>query len=90
MGLQAARAAWTLSIGLVMAAAVVLPATAQTFTPLHEFKGNPDGAFPRGPLVQDANGNLYGTTTGGGAWVRAPFSNWTQRATRASCSASIT
>jgi uncharacterized repeat protein (TIGR03803 family) len=66
MGLQAARAAWTLSIGLVMAAAVVLPATAQTFTPLHEFKGNPDGAFPRGPLVQDANGNLYGTTTGGG------------------------
>ena len=30
------------------------------FTVLYKFHGNPDGAGPQGPLVRDADGNLYG------------------------------
>jgi len=33
---------------------------------LHAFTGNPDGADPRAALIQDAAGNLFGTTHGGG------------------------
>jgi uncharacterized repeat protein (TIGR03803 family) len=41
---------------------------AQTYTVLHVFTGGPtDGALPNGELVQDAAGNLYGTTSAGGA-----------------------
>jgi len=43
------------------------PAQAQTYTVLHSFTGAPsDGAFANGELVQDAAGNLYGTTSEGG------------------------
>ena len=48
------------------AAAVARPATAKKFTVLHVFEGTPDGEFSEAPLVQDADGNLYGTTTSGG------------------------
>jgi uncharacterized repeat protein (TIGR03803 family) len=35
---------------------------------LHKFRSSPtDGAAPRGSLTFDGRGNLYGTTTGGGA-----------------------
>lgn len=51
---------------LALAAGVGLPATAQTFNVIHVFNGSPDGEFPQAPLVQDADGNLYGTTTSGG------------------------
>lgn len=37
-----------------------------TETVLYSFTGLPDGAFPSGPVVLDAAGNLYGTTSGGG------------------------
>jgi len=41
--------------------------TAGKLTVLHKFAGSPtDGSGPNG-LVQAANGNFYGTTTGGGA-----------------------
>jgi uncharacterized repeat protein (TIGR03803 family) len=37
-----------------------------TETVLHKFAGRPDGANPRGALVPDVAGNLYGTTASGG------------------------
>ena len=36
-------------------------------TVLHSFMGPPDGAGPSAGLIMDKAGNLYGTTTGGGA-----------------------
>jgi uncharacterized repeat protein (TIGR03803 family) len=48
-------------------------AQAQTYTVLHNFdRGSTDGAYPNGELIQDAAGNLYGTTwagVGGGGVV---------------------
>ena len=37
-------------------------------TTLHEFSGTADGAMPQGTVVFDAPGNLYGTTSEGGAF----------------------
>jgi uncharacterized repeat protein (TIGR03803 family) len=42
-------------------------AQAQTFTLLHVFTGAPDGAYPEAGFVQDAAGNLYGTSQLGGS-----------------------
>ena len=35
-----------------------------TFTDLHDFTGGSDGAQPYGPMVVDAQGNLYGANNG--------------------------
>ncbi len=44
-------------------------AKARTFTVLHVFNGGmKDGANPEGPVIQDASGNLYGTTFTGGVF----------------------
>jgi uncharacterized repeat protein (TIGR03803 family) len=48
---------------------ITLPASGGTAVSLAAFSpGNPDGADPRGPLVQDADGYLYGTTRRGGQY----------------------
>jgi uncharacterized repeat protein (TIGR03803 family) len=52
------------------ATAVTLPA--QTFTTLHSFNGV-DGNLPIGALIQGTDGNLYGTTSEGGAHANAGF-----------------
>jgi uncharacterized repeat protein (TIGR03803 family) len=38
-----------------------------TFTVLHAFAGGMDGALPDGGVIRDSSGNLYGTTSFGGA-----------------------
>ena len=53
-------------IGLLLAIFAVLPLQAQTFTVLHEFTFQPDGANPFGGLTADRAGNLYGATEVGG------------------------
>jgi|SRR5215831_825365 len=48
------------------------PAQAQErtiFTSLHAFTNGVDGGNPYGTLVQDARGNLYGTSSGGGTYA---------------------
>jgi uncharacterized repeat protein (TIGR03803 family) len=45
------------------------PAQAQTETVLHSFGSQAgDGEFPVAGLILDKKGNLYGTTSGGGAY----------------------
>lgn len=44
----------------------VPPPPPSTLVSLYSFLGPPDGANPQGSLVQDASGNLYGTTSAGG------------------------
>jgi uncharacterized repeat protein (TIGR03803 family) len=39
-----------------------------TYTDLHDFTGGNDGRYPAGSVAFDSAGNLYGTTTGGGAY----------------------
>jgi uncharacterized repeat protein (TIGR03803 family) len=43
-----------------------------TLTTLYSFSGTPDGNFPSGSLIIDAQGNLYGTTFQGGAYTVPP------------------
>jgi uncharacterized repeat protein (TIGR03803 family) len=54
-----------LALGVVLAAATTQSAPAQTLKTLYAFTGGADGAYPSS-LVQDAAGNLYGLTYGGG------------------------
>ena len=42
-------------------------------TQLYAFRGGSDGAFPYGGVIFDSAGNLYGTTSGGGAGYGTVF-----------------
>jgi uncharacterized repeat protein (TIGR03803 family) len=57
------------AFALALALAIVsLPfAHAQTFSVVHNFTGGSDGGSPLNGFVSDSTGNLYGTTSGGGA-----------------------
>jgi len=61
---------WVAALVMVlMVAMIALPAPAQTFTVLHTFSiYGSDGSGPDGSLVQDADGNLHGTTYYGGTY----------------------
>jgi uncharacterized repeat protein (TIGR03803 family) len=50
----------------VVALAAAIPASAQTYTILHNFTGGSDGAGPYAGLSIDRGGNLFGTATMGG------------------------
>jgi uncharacterized repeat protein (TIGR03803 family) len=65
LGRRAASAALSLAV-VLLAAVATRSAQAQTFTPLYQFSGGKDGGNPLAGLVEDAAGNLYGTTSGGG------------------------
>ena len=39
-----------------------------SYVDLHDFTGGDDGGYPYGSLVQDAEGNIYGTTEMGGTY----------------------
>jgi uncharacterized repeat protein (TIGR03803 family) len=54
-------------LALALLAIATPPATAQlTFDLLHSFTGGTDGNHPPAGVIQDADGNLYGTTAFGG------------------------
>ena len=55
-----------LALALAMSVSLLPIAQAQTFSVIHTFTGNPDGAQPRAGLTLDHAGNLYGTTSIGG------------------------
>jgi uncharacterized repeat protein (TIGR03803 family) len=59
----------TLSLSAMLTLLIAaLPAGAQTYTVIHNFSGQSDGAYPQNDLVQDADGNLYGAAQEGGAF----------------------
>jgi uncharacterized repeat protein (TIGR03803 family) len=60
------RIGWgTIALALAIVAAAQ-SAPAQTYKILHKFTGGADGSEPRGSVLGDAAGNLYGTTQIGG------------------------
>jgi uncharacterized repeat protein (TIGR03803 family) len=63
---RAASAVLSLAIVLVPVVGASGSAQAQTFTVLYTFTSTADGEQPDASLIQDAAGNLYGTTQYGG------------------------
>jgi uncharacterized repeat protein (TIGR03803 family) len=55
-----------LAVSSAFMAVAVSPATAQTFTVLHNFTAGTDGSGPQSGVTFDRGGNVYGTTAYGG------------------------
>lgn len=62
--LRLAMPAITALMVLALVCFFVTPASAQTFTVLHNFSDGADGSFPAGGLTAGTAGSLYGTTCG--------------------------
>jgi len=54
------------AVGMAIMFVVTIPATRTAQAQLYSFTGAPNGAQPWAGLVRDEQGNLYGTTAGGG------------------------
>ena len=52
------------------------------YTLLYTFSGGADGGYPFGSLIVDANGTVYGTTYGGGAYGYGVVFELTQESAR--------
>jgi hypothetical protein len=61
---------WAVLLCLPASAAAAAPLGKPLEAPLYLFKGAPDAANPRGTLVVDASGTLYGPTFAGGSGGR--------------------
>jgi uncharacterized repeat protein (TIGR03803 family) len=72
---RTAGASLALAIMLVPAVLATGSAQAQIYTErvLYSFNSSPDGQLPLAGLVRDAQGNLYGTTVGGGVGCGTVF-----------------
>jgi len=72
---RTAGASLALAIMLVPAVLATGSAQAQIYTErvLYSFNSSPDGQLPMAGLVRDAQGNLYGTTAGGGVGCGTVF-----------------
>jgi uncharacterized repeat protein (TIGR03803 family) len=57
-----------LLVWFAISCATITSAQAQTFSVLYSFTGGTDGGGVSSSVVMDKQGNLYGTTTGGGAY----------------------
>ncbi len=61
------------TVAMVLSLLFCLPAKTQTFTVLHSFTGGADGGNAYAGLTIDRAGNLYGTTSAGGAGYGTVF-----------------
>jgi uncharacterized repeat protein (TIGR03803 family) len=66
---RVASAALALALVLLLSVVANHTAQAQTFGLLYSFANGTDGGYPYSTLIQDASGNLYGTTYYGGAYT---------------------
>ena len=58
---------FVLSMALASTLATASAAAAQTYSVIHSFSGSADGSTPNSTMIMDQAGNLYGTTSYGGA-----------------------
>jgi hypothetical protein len=60
------KSTWCKTAGVLFLLGAATALAAQTFTTLVNFNGT-NGSGPASALTQGADGNLYGTTVGGGS-----------------------